>query len=114
LPSPRDSYKRESSTIEDILKSRSDIINNVDALAACVKVDTESKDADAERQIKLDKHQFFYKDLPRYFLILGIASLGVYLSFVENSKDLASVLFAIVAGALGLDPNVRNRLDKHE
>ncbi|QNI89389.1 hypothetical protein SynROS8604_02766 [Synechococcus sp. ROS8604] len=71
-------------------------------------------EADTDRQIKLGKHRFFYKDLPRYSLIFGIASLGVYLSFVEHSKDLASVLFAIVAGALGLDPNVRNRLDKHE
>ena len=107
-------YRKESVGLMNLLESKSDIINNVDDLKVLIKADTEAKDATVDMQIKLDKHQFFYKDLPRYFLIFGIAYLGVYSSFVWHSKDLASVLFAIVAGALGLDPNVRNRLDKHE
>ncbi len=114
MPSRRDSYEKESVGLMDILDSKSDIINSVSDVSALMKADTEAKGADAERQLKLNRHQFFYKDLPRYILIFCIALLGVYLSFVEHSKDLASVLFAIVAGALGLDPNVRNRLDRHE
>lgn len=114
MPSSRSSYERKSVSLMDLVESKSGILNSVSDATALIKADTEAKDADVEMQIKLGKHQFFYKDLPRYFLILGIACLGVYLSFVEHSKDLASVLFAIVAGALGLDPNVRNRLDKHE